>query len=104
MLTRSDDDLRISLVTFGRGDEIHQYFGHNALLVEDTGAGIGALYNFGMFGFGPDMLTKYLRGQLEFWVAATPVQSTYRHYMAREPIDPTCASSTCLAAQAPLAR
>jgi hypothetical protein len=82
MLTRSDDDLRVSLVTFGRGDEIHQYWGHNALMVEDTAAGIGVLYNFGMFGFGPDMLTKYLRGQLEFWVAATPVESTFRHYQA----------------------
>lgn len=80
-LTRSDDDLDISLVTFGEGAEIHQYFGHNALLVEDRARGIGALYNFGMFGFGPDMLPKYLQGQLEFWVAATPIEETYRHYM-----------------------
>src|SRR5262249_11902322 len=33
------------------------------------------------FGFGPDMLPKYLQGQLEFWVAATPIEETYRHYM-----------------------
>ena len=56
--TRSDDDLDVALVTFGHGDEVHQYFGHNALLVEDRARGIGALYNFGMFGFGPDMLPK----------------------------------------------
>jgi hypothetical protein len=35
-----------------------------------------------MFGFGPDMLPKYLQGQLEFWVAATPVERTYRNYIA----------------------
>lgn len=81
-LTQSDDDLAVSLVTFGQGDSIHQYFGHNALLVEDRRRGIGVLYNFGMFSFGPDMLPKYLRGQLEFWAAATPVEPTYDHYRA----------------------
>ncbi len=80
-LTHRDEDLRVSLVTFGRGDEIHQYFGHNALLVEDTEREVGALYNFGMFSFGPEMLPKYLQGQLEFWAAATPVQPTYRMYI-----------------------
>ena len=48
----------MSLVTFGTGDEIHQYFGHNALLVEDHEREIAALYNFGMFSFGPDLLPK----------------------------------------------
>jgi hypothetical protein len=81
-LTANDEDLDVSLVTFGEGAEIHQYFGHNALLVEDRVRRIGALYNFGMFGFGPDMLPKYLQGQLEFWVAATPVEHTYRNYIA----------------------
>jgi hypothetical protein len=79
-LTR-DEDLVISLVTFGVGDDIHQYFGHNALMVEDKERGAAALYNFGMFSFGPDMLPKYLQGQLEFWAAATPVEPTFRQYM-----------------------
>ena len=81
LLTRNDDDLSVALVTFGRGGEIHQYFGHNALLVEDRARQIGVLYNFGMFSFGPDMLVKYLQGQLEFWAAATPVDATFRHYV-----------------------
>jgi hypothetical protein len=80
-LTRRDEDLQVSLVTFGRGDEIHQYFGHNALMVEDKERELGALYNFGMFDFGPDMLPKYLQGQLEFWAAATPIAPTYHQYM-----------------------
>lgn len=79
--TARDEDLQISLVTFGPGDEIHQYFGHNALLVQDKQRGLGALYNFGMFSFGPDMLPKYLQGQLEFWAAATPVRPTFEQYM-----------------------
>ncbi|HMI91887.1 MAG TPA: DUF4105 domain-containing protein [Polyangiales bacterium] len=79
----SDDrDLRVSLVTFGPGDAVHQYFGHNALWVQDDRREEGVLYNFGMFGFGPDMLTQYLQGQLMFWSAPTPVQSTFAHYAA----------------------
>ena len=77
-----DEDLRVALVTFGPGDAIHQYFGHNALLIGDTHGGLELLYNFGMFGFGPDMLPKYLSGQLLFWSAATPVERTYEAYAA----------------------
>lgn len=77
-----DRDLRIALVTFGPGDAVHQYFGHNALWVQDDRRELGALYNFGMFGFGPDMLPQYLQGQLMFWSAPTPVQSTFAHYAA----------------------
>ena len=77
-----DEDLRVALVTFGPGAAVHQYFGHNALLIEDTQRGLELLYNFGMFGFGPDMLPKYLSGQLLFWSAATPVERTYQAYAA----------------------
>jgi hypothetical protein len=80
-LTQRDEDLQVSLVTFGRGDGVDEYFGHNALMVEDKQQGIAALYNFGMFSFGPDMLPKYLQGQLLFWAAATPVEPTFRMYM-----------------------
>ncbi|MGD8858896.1 MAG: DUF4105 domain-containing protein [Myxococcales bacterium] len=75
------EDLALKLVTFGPGSSVHQYFGHNALIVEDTRRGVARMYNFGMFGFGPDMLPKYLQGQLEFWVAATPVRRTFRRYI-----------------------
>jgi hypothetical protein len=39
------------------------------------------MYNFGMFGFGPDMLPKYLQGKLDFWAAVTPVEDTYARYI-----------------------
>jgi hypothetical protein len=78
--TRNDDDLDVALVTFGNGDEIHQYFGHNALLVEDRARGIGALYNFGMFGFGPGMLAQFLSGRLMFWSGVTQTDATLDGY------------------------
>lgn len=75
------EDLSVQLVTFGTGDAIHQYFGHNAMVVLDRERGVEAMYNFGMFGFGPDMLPKYLQGRLDFWAAVTPVEDTYARYI-----------------------
>jgi hypothetical protein len=75
------EDLTVQLVTFGAGDAIHQYFGHNAMVVTDRARGMEAMYNFGMFGFGPDMLPKYLQGKLDFWAAVTPVEETYARYI-----------------------
>lgn len=75
------EDLVIKLVTFGPGSDIHNYFGHNALIVEDTAQRAARLYNFGMFSFGMDMLPNYMKGKLTFWVAQTPVRATFAHYI-----------------------
>jgi hypothetical protein len=76
------EDLAIKLITFGPGDAIYSYFGHNALIVEDQATGDAHLYNFGMFSFGMSMLPRYLMGRLVFWVADTPVERTIAHYIA----------------------
>jgi hypothetical protein len=75
------EDLVIKLVTFGPGDDIVNYFGHNAMIVQDTETSEARLYNFGMFHFGMDMLPSYMKGRLTFWVAETPVRLTFSHYM-----------------------
>lgn len=74
------EDLQIKLVTFGPGDDIFNYFGHNAMIVEDRAQRLARLYNFGMFHFGVDMLPNYMKGKLTFWVAETPVRATFAHY------------------------
>ncbi|HEY2733870.1 MAG TPA: DUF4105 domain-containing protein [Polyangiales bacterium] len=75
------EDLVIKLVTFGPGDDIYNYFGHNGMIVQDTAAKEAGLYNFGMFHFGMDMLPNYMKGRLTFWVAETPVRATFAHYV-----------------------
>jgi len=72
------DAVRVSLVTFGAGDSVHQYFGHDALMVDVRGR--RSLYNYGMFSFGPDMLANFLMGRLTFWVAEMRVAPTYSFY------------------------
>jgi hypothetical protein len=52
------------------------------LAVSDERRNVALLYNFGMFGFGADMLPKYLRGQLEFWVATMLPGRTFESYAA----------------------
>lgn len=80
---QAEPDLRISVVTFGRGDAIHQYFGHNAFVVDATGLPEVTVVNYGMFSFGPDMIPQFLRGRLRFWVGASELQRTAASYRAQ---------------------
>lgn len=74
------EDLHISLLTFGVGDDIASWFGHTALMVRDDRLGQERVYNYGMFSFGPDMLPKFLMGRLEFWVGEAPGRATLDLY------------------------
>jgi hypothetical protein len=104
------EDLTISLATFGPGDEVHQYFGHTALEVKDKRLGIEALYNFGVFGFDPSFLVKFLKGHLEFWLGVQPTRLSYEFYADQDrdvrvleldlPPDKAAAMAHALAVQA----
>lgn len=74
------DDLEVSLVTFGVGDDIPSWWGHVALLVEDERYGVARVYNFGMFTFDREMIPKFIRGRLEFWVGEDSWRGTVVTY------------------------
>lgn len=74
------EDLVISLVTFGPGDDVPSWWGHGSLVVEDRRLGRARLYNYGMFSFDEKMLARFAMGRLEFWVADASVMGTYRAY------------------------
>jgi hypothetical protein len=76
----SGEQLTIGVVTFGRGDEVHQYFGHNAFVVHVAGMPDTAVFNYGMFKFGPDMIPSFLHGRLKFWVGTTALEPTSAKY------------------------
>lgn len=78
------EDLVISLATFSPGDQIPQWFGHTALVVEDRRYNTSRLYNYGMFSFGDGMLMNFAMGRLLFWVAPAPVAPTYQFYIAED--------------------
>ncbi|MFL5321295.1 MAG: DUF4105 domain-containing protein [Myxococcaceae bacterium] len=73
------EDLSVSLVTFGPGDDIPSWFGHTALVVEDHRLGVSRLYNYGMFDF--EKFARFALGRLEFWVGEqAPPEAVYRLY------------------------
>lgn len=74
------EDLQIKLVTFGVGERVVEWFGHTALVVEDTRLDRSRLYNYGMFSFDSAMLAKFAMGRLWFWVGQAPAEPTYKLY------------------------
>jgi hypothetical protein len=76
------DDLTISMITFGPGDHPFFKFGHNALLVQPR-EGRGLVFNFGTFAFDqPNLIPKFLKGRLMYWLSVSPVESSFYSYEA----------------------
>lgn len=70
------DELTVTLVTMGYGEEIWQNFGHNAIWIhDDSGAGSDIAYNYGMFDFDePGFLGRFLRGEMMYWMGGFDMQ------------------------------
>ena len=45
------DELTIKIAILGSGDEVYSWFGHNALIIENTNSGQSRFYNYGLFSF-----------------------------------------------------
>lgn len=78
------EDLRIKFVAFSPGDDIPSWFGHAAIVVEDTRLDVSRLYNYGMFKFNGALLVKFAMGRLWFWVGQQPEYATYEFYKGQE--------------------
>jgi hypothetical protein len=80
--TSPDSALRITLVTFGSGEEVFERFGHNALWVHDAARGIDVAYDWGNFSFRqPRFLERFLTGDTRYWMEgkeAIPMLDFYR--------------------------
>ena len=60
-------ELKISLITIGPGAEVWERFGHNAIWVQDTLAGTGRLYNYGIFDFNQEsFLLRFIQGRMVY--------------------------------------
>jgi hypothetical protein len=74
------EDLVISLVTFGPGDDIPEWWGHTALTVIDRRLELGRLYNYGVVDFSESFLVRFLAGRPEFQVDEAGILTTYDLY------------------------
>jgi len=60
-------NLRISLLTCSKGDDIASDFGHSALRVTDSLSGQDIVFNFGTYDFeAPHFVLKFMRGQMDY--------------------------------------
>jgi hypothetical protein len=72
---------RIHVLTMGAGDELFARFGHIGLVVEDARRGTLTAYNYGTFSFSdPDVMMKYARGELTYWLSTAPLSLELRRY------------------------
>ncbi len=74
------EHLQFILATFGPGDDIPSYWGHTALIIEDTVLNVSAIYNFGLYSFDEDMLVHFVMGRLIFSVGRASVASYFNYY------------------------
>jgi hypothetical protein len=74
------EDLQVHVVTFGPGDDIAEWFGHAAIVIEDTTRREARLYNYGEYAFDPTLALRYLQGHLTFQVGERPFQRTLQLY------------------------
>jgi hypothetical protein len=78
------DDLTVSVLTFGPGDHPFFKFGHNAVWVKPN-EGDGVVFNFGTFAFdNPNLIPKFLRGRLTYWLSASPAEPVLWSYQASD--------------------
>ncbi|RQW06790.1 MAG: DUF4105 domain-containing protein, partial [Calditrichaeota bacterium] len=73
--------LRIQLVTIGPGSDLTSFWGHNAVIVEDTTSGLSYFYNYGLYSFDEDFILNFVKGRLIFHVDAFRTQNAFWYYM-----------------------
>ena len=66
----SSDELTVTVITFGPGEQVWERFGHNALWIHDGQRGTDIAWNWGLFDFAqPDFLQRFLSGDTKYWMA-----------------------------------
>ncbi len=57
------------MLTCSPGEELYSTFGHTALRVKDNATRSDIIFNYGTFEFGPDFYTKFIKGQLRYFLS-----------------------------------
>lgn len=74
--------MQVSILTCGSGEELYALFGHSAIRVRDDLRDIDVVYNYGTGDFNaPGFVFRFLRGQLDYLVTRTTMESFMREYL-----------------------
>lgn len=75
--------MTVHLLTVGPGERIEEMWGHNALLVRDTAAGIEEAYNYGLYDpTVPGFLMDFFMGRADYQVAQLDLNGMLMGYRA----------------------
>lgn len=78
-------NVTISILTASPGNELYSLFGHSAIRVQIPLKGIDVVYNYGVFDFDtPNFGIKFLRGNLDYMLAANRYNDFYQSYFWEE--------------------
>jgi hypothetical protein len=77
---QSGELFRIQLATIGPGDELTNWWGHNAIIVEDTVSGESYFYNYGLYSFDDNFIYNFVKGRLIFQVGAFQTDWAINYY------------------------
>jgi hypothetical protein len=77
----ASDDLDITLVTFGLGQEVFERFGHNAIWVHDRVTGSDSTYDWGNFSFRqPGFIRRFLTGDTRYSMEGRDANAMLEYY------------------------
>lgn len=72
---------KISLLTFGPGNDLYSKFGHSAIRLNDPSQGLDLSYNYGTFDFDtPNFYGKFVRGKLDYILSVDRTAPLLRYY------------------------
>lgn len=81
---RAGDEPRVSVLTFGPGDQTFSKFGHDALWVHDPRKPPkqrDLVFNYGTFRFdSPWLIADFLKGRLSYWLSVSTLERTIATY------------------------
>ncbi len=78
------EELTVTLLTMGPGDEVWERFGHNALWIHDASTGEDVVYNWGLFSFAEEgFLLRFLQGDMQYWMDGLSLEGTLHEYRSR---------------------
>ncbi len=77
----NQDSVKISLLTFGKGNSVADVWGHTGIRVKNAERGSDLVYNYGTYDFKqPNFLLKFLRGKLKYSLSFNDFDQTVRFY------------------------
>ena len=75
------ESITVHLLTVGPGDRVEEMWGHNAILIRDTAAGLDEAYNYGIFDpNAPGFLLDFFKGESDYEVRSVNLDSMLAAY------------------------